>query len=93
MTDRPRRAGVLAQRLPAELPPVVDRDWVGMTDEETQLGDPRGEWYYCFKHERVETRGNCDEMDRMGPYPTRQDAENWRAQVAARNEAWGEEDD
>ena len=56
------------------------------------LGDARGEWYYCFKHKKVETNAECHEMDRMGPYPTREDAENWRERVAARNEAWGDED-
>ncbi len=57
------------------------------------LGDARGEWYYCFKHKKVETLDDCHEMDRMGPYPTSQDAENWRERVAARNEAWGDEDE
>jgi len=28
----------------------------------------------------------------MGPYPTREDAENWRERVAARNEAWDEDE-
>jgi hypothetical protein len=32
-------------------------------------------------------------MDRMGPYPTREDAENWRQRVAERNAAWGDDDD
>lgn len=64
-----------------------------MTDESTQLGDAHGEWYYCFKHKKVETRSECDEMDRMGPYPTRPDAEHWRERVAERNDAWDEEDE
>ncbi len=57
------------------------------------LGDAHGEWYYCFKHKKVEKRDDCREMDRMGPYPTREDAENWRGRVAARNEAWGDDDE
>jgi hypothetical protein len=57
------------------------------------LGDARGDWYYCFKHKKVETGDECRQMDRMGPYPTSQDAENWRERVAARNEAWGDEDE
>jgi hypothetical protein len=64
-----------------------------MTSEPTPLGDAHGEWYYCFKHKKVETRDECTEMDRMGPYPTREDAANWRERVAARNEAWDAEDD
>ena len=66
--------------------------WVGMTNESTHLGDAQGEWYYCFKHKTVETRDECHQMDRMGPYPTREDAENWRERVAARNKAWDEDE-
>jgi hypothetical protein len=64
-----------------------------MTDESTNLGDAEGEWCYSFKHKRVETRDECHQMDRMGPYPTREDAENWRERVAARNETWDDEDE
>ncbi|MDQ6840494.1 MAG: hypothetical protein M3137_19695 [Actinomycetota bacterium] len=64
-----------------------------MTDTPRPHGDAHGDWYYCFKHQKVESRTECDQMDRMGPYPTRTDAEHWREGVAARNEAWeGEED-
>jgi hypothetical protein len=65
--------------------------WMGMSDESKHLGDARGEWYYCFKHKKIETRDECHRMDRMGPYPTAEDAENWRERVVARNEAWEEE--
>jgi len=67
--------------------------WVDMTDEPMHLGNARGEWYYCFKHEKVETRDECRQMDRMGPYPTREDAENWQERVGARNEAWEDEEE
>jgi hypothetical protein len=63
-----------------------------MTDPK-HLGDAQGDWYFCFKHQKVESRGECNQMDRMGPYPTREDAEGWRARVAARNEEWGEEEE
>jgi hypothetical protein len=63
-----------------------------MTDDAKRLGDARGDWYYCFKHQKVEKLDECRSMDRMGPYPTRQDAENWRDRVATRNAAWGEDD-
>ncbi len=66
---------------------------IGMTDAPRHLGDAHGEWYYCFKHEKVEHRDECHEMDRMGPYPTAEDARNWRARVAERNEEWGEDED
>ena len=45
-----------------------------MTNGRERLGDARGEWYYCFKHQKVEQRDECSLMDRMGPYPTRDDA-------------------
>lgn len=64
-----------------------------MTDESKHLGDARGEWYYCFKHQTVETRDECNQMDRMGPYPTRKAAHNWRERVTERNEAWGDDDE
>lgn len=64
-----------------------------MNDDPNNLGDAQGQWYYCFKHQKVETHDESAEMDRMGPYPTREAAANWRQQVAARNEAWDEEDD
>lgn len=64
-----------------------------MTDESTRLGDAQGEWYYCFKHDRVERRGDCIEMDRMGPYPTAEDARNWRQRVEERNREWDDDED
>ncbi len=63
-----------------------------MTDESMRLGDADGEWYYCFKHKGVETRDECQQMDRMGPYLTQEEAENWRERVAARNEKWENEE-
>lgn len=29
----------------------------------------------------------------LGPYPTRAEAENWKAKVAERNEAWDDADE
>jgi hypothetical protein len=63
-----------------------------MTDESQQLGDAEGQWYYCFKHKKVEKIDDCHQMDRMGPYPTREDAAHWRERVEARNEAWEAEE-
>jgi hypothetical protein len=72
---------------------TIRRDWRsvgGMTDE-PDLGDAEGEWYYCFKHKKVETRDECHQMDRMGTYPTKGDAEHWREHVAERNKEWNDE--
>ena len=64
-----------------------------MTYQDEHLGDAQGEWYYCFKHQTVEHRDDCHEMDRMGPYPTPEDARDWRARVEERNREWDEEDE
>lgn len=61
--------------------------------EETPLGDAKGQWYYCFKHDKVETREECRRGDRLGPYPTPEDAANWRQRVEQRNEAWDSQED
>jgi hypothetical protein len=63
-----------------------------MTDESKHLGDASGEWYYCFKHQTVETRAECNQMDRMGPYPTPEAAQKWRERVSERNEAWDDDE-
>jgi hypothetical protein len=63
-----------------------------VSNQSQPLGDAHGDWYYCFKHQKVEQRGECNLMDRMGPYPTREDAENWRDRVAARNRSWGDDE-
>lgn len=63
----------------------------GMTDQ-PDLGDAEGEWYYCFKHKKVETRDECHQMDRMGPYRTKEDAEHWREHVAERNKEWDDDE-
>lgn len=64
-----------------------------MSDGDDQLGDATGEWYYCFKHQKVERRDECNQMDRMGPYPTAEAAAHWRDRVAARNDVWDEQDE
>jgi hypothetical protein len=69
------------------------RPSLGCMSEGSSLGDAHGEWYYCFKHKKVETLQDCTLMDRMGPYPAKEDAENWRERLDERNEAWQQEDD
>ena len=64
-----------------------------MSDESTNLGDARGDWYYCFKHDAVEPREGCAPSDRMGPYPTPEAARNWRERVEQRNREWDAEDE
>ena len=55
--------------------------------------DPKGPWYWCFNHNRPEPEGEqCPGEDRLGPYPTREEAVNWREKADARNERWKEQD-
>lgn len=55
--------------------------------------DPEGPWYWCFKHQRPEPEGEqCAAEDRLGPYPTHQEAVNWREKADARNERWKQQD-
>jgi hypothetical protein len=47
-----------------------------------------GEWYYCLRHQRVEEGPDCPAKNRMGPYPTRADAEHAMETAAERNQEW-----
>lgn len=51
------------------------------------------EWYFDLERGiavPASERGHADHM--LGPYRTRGEAENWKATVEARNEAWDEAD-
>lgn len=51
-------------------------------------------WYWDLQKRRAVTadeRGPGDDV--LGPYPSREAAENWRSTVEARNENWDEQDD
>ncbi len=50
------------------------------------------QWFWCLKHERAETAGGCAATQRLGPYPTREDAENYAEKVKARNQRWDADD-
>ena len=55
--------------------------------------DLKGPRYWCFRHERAEAEGEqCPADDRLGPYPSRQEAVNWREKADARNELWKQQD-
>jgi hypothetical protein len=45
-------------------------------------------FYYCLKHSAVEAEKGCKASDRLGPYPTRAEAEHALEKVRQRNEAW-----
>ena len=52
-----------------------------------------GPWYWCIRHNRPEPEGEqCAAINRLGPYPSRQEALDWRARVQERNDQWDEDD-
>lgn len=50
------------------------------------------EWYWCMTHGRVESERD-DPDNSLGPYPTEEAAQNWKATAEARNQAWDDEDE
>jgi hypothetical protein len=50
------------------------------------------QWFYCLKHHTVEGALGCRAKDRLGPYPTREEAEHALEKVKERNEAWKAQD-
>ena len=55
--------------------------------------DTDQQWWYCLRHRTVEQGAGCPGKDRLGPYPTRQDAEHALDTVHKRNEDWDRQDD
>jgi hypothetical protein len=51
-------------------------------------------FYWCTRHQRAERAGEaCPEQFRLGPYPTEDDARNWRQRRDAREDRWEAEDE
>ena len=46
------------------------------------------EFWYCLKHHQVEGHDGCRNADRLGPYPTAEDAARALDKVAERNDEW-----
>ena len=45
-------------------------------------------YWYCVKHHRVETENLCPPIDRLGPYPTEEEATRALQKAEERNEEW-----
>lgn len=45
-------------------------------------------FYYCLKHKGVEGEDGCPARDRLGPYPSRANAERALEKVQERNQSW-----
>ena len=50
------------------------------------------EFWYCLKHKQVEPQEGCAWADRLGPYPTEDEAARALEKVAERNAKWDAED-
>ena len=50
--------------------------------------DTAQHWWFCVKHQTVESDTGCPAKDRLGPYPTREAAEHALETVQRRNEEW-----
>lgn len=49
------------------------------------------QWFYCLKHQTVEQGTGCGNLERMGPYGTREEAERSLTTAAERTQAWDED--
>ena len=50
--------------------------------------DTEQRWYYCLRHRTVEPEPGCPAKDRLGPYPTREEAARALEKVRERNKEW-----
>ena len=46
------------------------------------------QFYFCLKHRTAEGEDGCKAADRLGPYPSREEAEAALDKVQQRNEEW-----
>jgi hypothetical protein len=51
------------------------------------------DWWYCLTHNTVEHGAGCPGKDRLGPYATKEEAENALELVRERNQEWDAADD
>jgi len=49
------------------------------------------EYWFCLKHHTVEGVDGCPNKDRLGPYPTREEAAHALEKAAERTQAWDED--
>ena len=53
------------------------------------MSDTATDYWFCVKHHAVETSpGMCPPIDRLGPYPTYDEAARALEKVEERNEEW-----
>jgi hypothetical protein len=52
------------------------------------MSDDSGQWWYCLKHNAVESGAGCGNTDRMGPYGSAEDASHALERAAQRTAEW-----
>lgn len=55
------------------------------------MTDDQPQYYYCLRHHGVETLDGCKAADRLGPYPTAEQAAKAIQTAEARSEAFDED--
>jgi hypothetical protein len=55
--------------------------------------DGKQQWWFCLKHKTVEFGAGCPGKDRLGPYPSQEEAAHALETVKRRNEEWDAADD
>jgi hypothetical protein len=49
------------------------------------------QYWFCLKHQSVETADGCKAADRLGPYDSEAEASRALERVAERNESWDDD--
>ena len=57
------------------------------------MADLDGTWWWCMKHSRTEMYENTDSPDRLGPFPTEDEAAHALRTMGEREEAYAREED
>jgi hypothetical protein len=55
--------------------------------------DGEQRWWFCLKHNTVEPDEGCRAKERLGPYPTREEAARALETAKRRNQEWDAADD
>ena len=55
--------------------------------------DGKQQWWFCLKHKTVEPEAGCPAKDRLGPYPSREQAARALETARRRNQQWDAADD
>lgn len=51
------------------------------------------EWWWCLEHQRAEDAPDVPAARRLGPYPSREAAVDWKQRSEAREDRWDTADE